>query len=157
MGIIKNVFDCPNIILHSDWAHINRKSGELELSDNPIKISDGNCLKNIKYCIKDGILYISGKQCFWEYLHTTNSIDDWSSEWCNKFEMIEEDLETYEIPESQILRNVILKKRYFWALFFIIPIKKTYPIVYDAKDSGWVKLRKELDFEYCLHPFKLLE
>jgi len=154
MGHISNEIKIVKNVQFANWAYLNREKGELEITDVPIINSYGETLKNISYFINNGILYIFGKQCFWEKI-LSEPIKQYDSKWNSKYKLDEEDLNKYDLDEKRIFKNLQRKYRTF---FWLIPRTKTYDIIYEASNGGyWIKLKKELEFKYCLHPFKLKE
>jgi len=149
MGLINDKFIMGKKY-KSPWGILNSDTGELILTKDPVKTDIWHSLKNVKYFIEDGILFISAKEIKWgwirEHLH---SISDWPPE-NDIYFSTPKFLNKFEIPDGYLKFKSIRSK--LW--------KKRKPIsVIDCRGnkSKWFKEKEEFDFTYSLHPFKLRE
>jgi len=152
MGQVAYIFDSavhpPYKAPHkADYAYINRTSGELCIRSAPV-VSEQDGLKDVEYIIVDGVLYIKATEVRWG--HVSWSEDDFGGTMFKPkyFPITEKDLEKYVIPEDCIVRNV--KRGWFGKEELAVEIAK-------SPHERWFKLKKEYEFEYCMHPFKIYE
>jgi hypothetical protein len=147
MRHIAKQLDQLNGFYSAEYAQLY--DGQLIIRNRPYIGNYGHSLEEVKYLVKDGILYIKAKTVEWDLLN--NSISGWYDSLLSVHEISQNWLDSHEIPEELILRN--FKKR-VWFFF-----KVNYKIVVDLRkvDQTYFKRKEVHDFEYCVHPFKLRE
>lgn len=149
MNVLESAFIVnKNEIKKSPYAVYDVEMGELTIRNEPWVGSSYISLKDIKYLVKDGVLYIKGTRLFYSYV---NSFVREPLSWWSEPDLY--DFTNIDLSGHEPVQLITYTRKSFWGL-----IKRTFKNVYDAAAQGhWIKKNKEKEFLYSLHPFKLHE
>ena len=127
------------------YGIVDVDSGSLRLRKKPVITENYDGLKDIKYTIYDGALYITATRSRWYYVAWGSSLD------CRGryYKISQERFDGLNVPEDCVVRN----KR--WGLF-----RRKHKIVIDTVKNpfgNWVERKDESKFNMALHPYKIVE
>lgn len=111
------------------------------------KEDDSISLKNGKYRLEDGVLFIKATRIYWKYLpYYCEREDCWSTK--DIFILKDEFLESLETPPQAKIK--VIKR--WWRKDIKIKI-----IEFKEDDPRWYKAKEEFPFEIAIHNFRLNE
>jgi hypothetical protein len=149
--IIKDLFS-NNMSHGCNYAAIDKRDNQFYVLNKPFKGGESNfvCLKDTRYMIKEGVLYIQGTQLF--YLHYTQFLEKLEL-WSLRDIYIVDNEYNYNLLEEPPKISEITIHRW-WR-----NNKKFHGIeVVNGEDfPHWYKLKREEPFEYAMSSFILEE
>lgn len=154
--IVKNAISSQGD-LSGVFKFASLKNGKLEILEEPSQASvrsDSISLKDGKYRVIDGVLYIQATRLYYDYVpHFAEQVDVWSGReiYC----IDQEQLDVLENPP--LLKEVIIHR--WWRnnkkfLAYEIPFSS---ISQEMRDNKWFKCKMETPFEYAGSKFVVRE
>jgi len=155
--IVKNAMSRLNCDLSGSFKFASLTDGKLRILEEPSQASvrsDSKSLKDGKYRVIDGVLYIQATRLYYEYVpHFAETIQNWGGReiYC----IDQEQLDALENPP--VLKEVIIHR--WWRnnkkfLAYEIPFS---PISQEMRDKKWFKCKMETPFEYAGSKFVVRE
>jgi hypothetical protein len=154
--IVKNVMSRLNCDLTGNFKFASLTNGKLRILEEPLQSSvrsDSISLKDGKYRVIDGVLYIEATRLYYEYVpHFAEKVENWGIR--DIYLIDQEQLDALENPPT--LTEVIIHR--WWRnnkkiLAYEIPFSPAQ----ETTDKKWFKCKLETPFEYAGSKFVVRE